>query len=112
MINIKKHIKSTLSSIGYPVYFATNHNATDDTYMVFFIDKTSTFSNCDDEEEAIKHEITLYIYSKADYDSLASEVLTNLLLAGFKRNYEAEDYDSETGYYAKAFKLTYVDYLL
>ena len=112
MINVKKHIISTLSQTGYPVYFATNHNSQDETYMVFFIDKTSTASTYDDEEVSIKHEITLYIYSKCDYDRLASEALTNLLLAGFKRNYEAEDYDNETGYYAKAIKLTYVDYLL
>ena len=112
MINIKSHIIATLKDIGPPIYFATNHNAQDDVYMVFFIDKTSTFQNFDDEMASIKYEITLYIYSKSDYDDISAKTLKALKNAGFRRTYEVEDYDNETGYYAKAIKLIYVDYLL
>lgn len=112
MVNIKKHLISTLKPLNTPVYFATNFNSNEDTYMVFFIDSTSTGSVIDDEEAVIQHEITLYLNSKGDYYDLSVEALKLLKANGYKRVYEAEDFDNETKYYTKAIKLEYLDFLI
>lgn len=112
MVNVKKHLITSLKPLNLPCYFATNFNSTDDTYLVFFIDKTSTDSVVDDEEAVIKHEITLYLNSKSDYYDISVEMLKLLKNNGFKRVYEAEDYDNETKYYNKAIKLEYLDFII
>lgn len=112
MVNIKKELINTLKPLNLPVYFATNFNSTEDTYLVFFIDKTTTDSVIDDEEAVIKHEITLYINSKSDYYDISMEALKLLKANNFKRIYEAEDFDNETKYYTKAIKLEFLDFLI
>lgn len=111
-MNIKTKIIQTLKSVEVPLYFMTNFDAQEDTYMVFFIERVKEFSSCDDIEEATSYEIMLHIYSKTDYDDLSSEVLTLLKQEGFKRRMETEDYDDQTNFYIKAIKLDYIHYNL
>lgn len=111
MFNIKKHLKQSLNDLNVPCYFATNFNSTEDIYFVFFIDKSYVYEVYDDCEYSQKYEITLYLNSKIDYDEISLQASNLLKQNNFKIVYEAEDYDNETKYYSKAFKIEYLSYL-
>lgn len=111
-MNIKTKIIDTLKPLNIPLYFMTNFDAKEDTYMVFFVEKVSEYSSCENEEEATKYELLLHIYSKSDYDDLAEQTLKLLKQNNFRRRYEAEDYDETTDFYIKAIKLDYIHYNL
>lgn len=111
MFNIKKHLKTSLNELNIPCYFATNFDSSEDMYFVFFIDKSYIYEVYDDKDYSMKYEITLYLNSQIDYDDISSETSKLLKDNNFKIVYEAEDYDNETKYYTKAFKLEYLDYL-
>lgn len=111
-MNIKRKILRELAHLPVPVYFMTNFNANEDTYIVFFIENTKPHASYENEETAIKYEIMLHIYSRTDYDELAETVVALLKEANFKRRYEAEDYDDTTQFYIKAIKLDYIHYIV
>lgn len=111
-MNIKTKLMQTLKPLGIPLYFMTNFEAKEDTYMVFFIEKVSQHTACENEEESTKYELLLHIYSKSDYDDLSENVIKLLKEQGFRRRYEAEDYDNTTNFYIKAIKIDYINYNL
>lgn len=112
MLNIKKHLISTLKPLNIPCYFATNFNSTDNIYFVFFIDREEVDSVVDDEEAVIKYSITLYLNSNVEYDDIAFEAQNLLKTNKYKIVYTAEDYDNQTKYYTKAFKIEFLDFLI
>lgn len=109
--NIKNKVMETLKNLQVPTYYATNHNATEKEYMVYFIDEIKTNSNSDNEAESIRYSISLYFYSTADYDDLVEEALEVLKANNFRRTVETEYYDSDTDFYIKVIRLNYIQYL-
>ena len=43
--NIKNKVMETLKNLQVPIYYATNHNATEKEYMVYFINEIKKNSN-------------------------------------------------------------------
>lgn len=109
-MNIRKLILDALKPLQIPVYYATNHEATDDIFVVFFIEDIETHSIYDDEEASEKYTIMFHIFSNGDYDTYVKDMKKVLKSNGFRRIAEAENYDSETNYYTKAIKFEYVDF--
>lgn len=109
--NIKKKIMETLKTLQVPVYYSTNHNATETEYMVYFIDEIRTNTNSDDEAESIRYSISLYFYSTGDYDDLVEAALEVLKANNFRRSVETEYYDADTDFYIKVIRLNYIQYL-
>lgn len=109
-MNIRSKILNSLKPLNVSVYYGTNYEATEDIYVVFFIEGITTHSIYDDEEASTKYTIMFHIYSTGDYDNYVKDMKQTLKLNGFRRITEAEDYDSETEYYTKAIKFEYVDF--
>ena len=111
-MNIKKRVLDVLKQTNYPVYYATNHDAEDDTYVIFFIANEKTHSSCDNEESAIYYKIHVQIISIGDYDDLSDNIMKLMKANDFRRISSAETYDAELNFYSKSIHFEYVDYLI
>ena len=110
-MNIKTRVLDILKQTNTPVYYATNYEANDDTFIIFFINQTKTHSCADDEEASIYYHINVQIISVTDYDDLADNIIKLMRQANFKRLNEADTYDADLGFYTKAIQFSYVHFL-
>lgn len=111
-MNFKKFLRTILLDLDVPVYYMTNHNITDDTYIVYSITNEIDSSGSDDDFESAKYTINIRIFSKYDFDELYFNLKNKLKDNNFIFNLSAEDYDSTTGYYAKSAYFEYVDFFM
>ena len=109
-MNIKKEVLSTLKGLSCPVYYATNHDSEDDTYVIFYILNEKSNEFLDNEEASIKYKIHVQIISNTDYDDISDDIMAKMKANNFRRLYSAENFDSETNFYSKSIQFEYIHY--
>ena len=105
---INKLVLETLMPLQVPVSFQ-KYSGKATNYITFheYLQSGEEFE--DDSEAFTGHYIQVDLWSKADYSTMAGNIRTLMIQAGFKRLDEADLYEPDTGLYHKGMRFFYLE---
>ena len=95
-------ILDALKDVDAPVAFE-EYEGDEDTYIRFFHLPQNQFSSNDDEQYTT-HFTQVDIFSPGNLINLAKDVKKKMSRAGFRKNYETDKYEEDTGLYHKVLR--------
>lgn len=105
---INKLVKDTLAHLNTPVAFQ-KYSGTATTYITFFEYAEKGEFWADNQELQTGHYIQVDVWSKSDYTTLAGNILSALIDAGFRRQYSNDLYENDTGFYHRVMRFNFVE---
>lgn len=99
---MNKLIIDTLSPIGVPIAYQ-EYKKSESPYIRFFYLPNVDFS-ADDDEKYVTYYPQIDIFTKGNPKPIAEQVKSLMKQAGFKKNFEHETYEEDTGLFHYIFR--------
>lgn len=101
-MSLNSYILKTLDNVGAPVEFE-EYTGEEPTYIRFFYLPQSQFS-AEDDERYTTHYVQVDVFSPGNLIDISKNVKGKMKRAGFRKNYEADKYETDTKLFHKVLR--------